>query len=110
MSGVLWIFNLFSEQAVTKVELSPRLYDQLIEISSDQSAKLTLNNDSFDNFVMGIKKEFPKLSTNNMAIFDAICCYILQLRTSIFHYGESRNSLTLENDTVLCVTILILDI
>lgn len=39
MGGVSWVVNRFSEQAVTKAELIVRLHDQLIEISSDQSAK-----------------------------------------------------------------------
>lgn len=60
--GSMWITQPFSEKAVQKAELNAGLLDELIDVSSDQSTKLTFDDVCPDNFWLSIKKEHPELT------------------------------------------------
>lgn len=112
-NGVLWVVNPFSDQVVTKAELTARQHDQLIEISSDQSAKLTFNSACIDKFWIGIKNEYPELSTKALqTLMPFSTSYNCEQGFSkmVNIKTKSRNRLTLENDILLCITKLIPDI
>lgn len=107
LSGDLWVVNPFNEQAVQNAQLSVRLQDQLIELSTDQVIKLSFNNTCVDQFWMKLKKEYSDLSVAALKLLMPFATtYNCEqgFSTVVNVKTKSRNRLMLEKDIVLCIT------
>jgi hypothetical protein len=105
--GSVWITKPFSEKAVQKAELNAGLHDELIDISNDQSLKLTFDDVCPDKFWLSIKKEHPELTKVALKIlipFSTSYNCEKGFSTMVNLKTKSRNRLALENDIILCLT------